>query len=321
MTGPRRGGHRNLSSIVKTPAVPADPEADRISWLQKRVEGLTKQLGRQNAFVPEPDGVPNSVTLGKGASEKRRLRGNTKSTRKAMKNTHRLMLEARVEQLEQLLVVDVRAGSEAERLSAPAAKVVTQARGNVVRFSRDAIIHRSRLAMYKYPLTPARTAPHFQIPVGVPAAQGGKSGRLHAVVVGASSGIGAGFARALAGRGYAVTAVGRNHRRLQTLIAELDGLEQATAAAGSSAAVAAGLFHAAIACDVSERAQVARLPELLAAAGAGRCTAIAVLVLVRLLLPADCPPPLPTHSHTHTNVLSSVYLLLYLSLRTPPCFV
>ncbi len=26
MTGPRRGGHRNLSSIVKTPAGRADPE-------------------------------------------------------------------------------------------------------------------------------------------------------------------------------------------------------------------------------------------------------------------------------------------------------
>ena len=174
MTGPRRGGHKNLSSIVKTPSGTADPSADRITWLQLQVDDLTKLIKSRGQYLPPPEEEPHSTAAGKGASEKRRLRGNTKSTRKAMKHTHRLMLEARVEQLEQALHSEGGAvGSTTPAVMSAGARVVVGAR--------------------------ARLGP----------------ARRHAVVIGASSGIGGGFARQLAARGFAVTAIGRDEQRLR----------------------------------------------------------------------------------------------------------
>eukprot|EP01046_Picozoa_sp_COSAG06_P033443 COSAG06_NODE_3412_length_5381_cov_5.527262_9_plen_150_part_00 len=76
-----------------------DPQA----WLETRISELTLALQGRGIFVPAPEDEPASITHSKGATEKRRLTGNTKATQKAMRNMHLQMLEQRVLQLERLL--------------------------------------------------------------------------------------------------------------------------------------------------------------------------------------------------------------------------
>eukprot|EP01043_Picozoa_sp_COSAG02_P088057 COSAG02_NODE_25230_length_665_cov_0.879859_1_plen_72_part_10 len=52
------------------------------------------------ALPPPPEHEPSSIIHGKGATEKRRLTGNTKATQKAMRSMHLQVLEQRVLQLE-----------------------------------------------------------------------------------------------------------------------------------------------------------------------------------------------------------------------------
>ena len=76
-----------------------DPQAT----LQRRIDDLVAALEGQGRFVPPPESAPSSITTDKGSTEKRRLRGNTKATRKAMRQMHLEVLEQRVVQLERLL--------------------------------------------------------------------------------------------------------------------------------------------------------------------------------------------------------------------------
>jgi len=76
-----------------------DPQAT----LQRRIDDLVATLEGQGRFVPPPESAPSSITTDKGSTEKRRLRGNTKATRKAMRQMHLEVLEQRVVQLERLL--------------------------------------------------------------------------------------------------------------------------------------------------------------------------------------------------------------------------
>ena len=76
---------------------------DAQSWLETRIATLTLELQRLGAFVPPPEHEPSSIIHGKGATEKRRLTGNTKATQKAMRSMHLQVLEQRVLQLERLL--------------------------------------------------------------------------------------------------------------------------------------------------------------------------------------------------------------------------
>ena len=76
-----------------------DPQA----WLETRISELTLALQGRGIFVPAPEDEPASITHSKGATEKRRLTGNTKATQKAMRNMHLQMLEQRALQLERLL--------------------------------------------------------------------------------------------------------------------------------------------------------------------------------------------------------------------------
>ena len=78
---------------------------DPQSWLEVRIAQLTLDLEGRGAVVPPPEQQPQSsiVTHGKGATEKRRMRGNTKATQKAMRNMHLHVLEQRALQLERLV--------------------------------------------------------------------------------------------------------------------------------------------------------------------------------------------------------------------------
>ena len=76
---------------------------DPQTWLEARVAKLSVELHALGIFVPPPVDEPSSIIGGKGATEKRRMTGNTKATQKAMRNMHLNMLEQRVLQLERLL--------------------------------------------------------------------------------------------------------------------------------------------------------------------------------------------------------------------------
>ena len=90
-----------------------------IEWLSSHVDELLQELRQLDVFVPERDETADLEVSngGKGASEKRRMRGNTKATKKSMKAMHTHLLERRSAQL-QLLVEAARAAETAKLQSA-----------------------------------------------------------------------------------------------------------------------------------------------------------------------------------------------------------
>ena len=92
-----RGSPRNLAPT----AAPRQKKPGSIEWLGEYIDELLAELRALDVFVPglppaeteDPGG--DTSTGGKGKTEKRTLRGNTKSTKKAMKHSHQVMLERR----------------------------------------------------------------------------------------------------------------------------------------------------------------------------------------------------------------------------------
>jgi hypothetical protein len=77
--------------------------AGSAAWLGEFVQEQLQELRALDVFVPDLPEENDISAGGKGAHEKRRLKGNTKSTKKATKEMQRRLLQRRCAQLQALL--------------------------------------------------------------------------------------------------------------------------------------------------------------------------------------------------------------------------